>query len=111
MESLEFEIKKLGRRLDDSRQTGGDLSALAVIEGGLAEVRDGLRALTPAEELVGFGDAVAVLTQKVDAIVAKNDSGAIEQLRITLGDLRHAVSHVASDDLEGGCRRCASAFG
>ena len=61
-------------------------------------MRDGLRALTPAEELVGFGDAVAVLTQKVDAIVAKNDSGAIEQLRITLGDLRHAVSHVASDD-------------
>ena len=98
LESLEFEIKKLGRRLDDSRQTGGDPSALAVIEGGLAEVRDGLRALTPAEELVGFGDAVAVLTQKVDAIVAKNDSGAIEQLRITLGDLRHAVSHVASDD-------------
>jgi localization factor PodJL len=98
LESLEFEIKKLGRRLDDSRQTGGDLSALAVIEGGLAEVRDGLRGLTPAEELVGFGDAVAELTQKVDAIVARNDGGAIEQLRITMGDLRQAVSHVASDD-------------
>jgi localization factor PodJL len=98
LESLEFEIKKLGHRLDDSRQSGGDQSALAVIEGGLAEVRDGLRGLAPAEELVGFGDAVASLTEKVDAIVARNDTGAIEQLRITMGDLRHAVSHVASDE-------------
>ncbi len=98
LETLEVEIKKLGRRLDDSRQSGGDPSALAVLEGGLAEVRDGLRGLTPAEELVGFGDAVTVLTQKIDAIVARNDTGAIEQLRITMGDLRQAVSQVASEE-------------
>jgi localization factor PodJL len=98
LESLELEIKTLGRRLDHGRQSGGDSAALAEIERGLAEVRAGLRGLTPAEELVGFGDALAVLTQKVDAIVGRNDTAAIAQLQSTIGDLRLAVSRVASDD-------------
>jgi localization factor PodJL len=98
LESLELEIKTLGHRLDHGRQSGGDSAALAEIERGLAEVRAGLRGLAPAEELVGFGDAVAVLTQKVDAIVARNDTAAIAQLQTTIGDLRLAVSRVASDD-------------
>jgi localization factor PodJL len=98
LESLELEIKTLGRRLDHGRESGGDSAALADIERGLAEVHAGLRGLTPAEELVGFGDALAVLTQKVDAIVGRNDTAAIAQLQTTIGDLRLAVSRVASDD-------------
>jgi localization factor PodJL len=98
LESLELEIKTLGHRLDHGRESGRDSAVLAEIERGLAEVRAGLNGLTPAEELVGFGDAVAVLTQKVDAIVARNDTAAIAQLQDTIGDLRLAVSRVASDD-------------
>jgi localization factor PodJL len=98
LESLELEIKTLGHRLDHGRESGRDSAALAEIERGLAEVRAGLRGLTPAEELVEFGDAVAVLTEKVDAIVARNDTAAIAQLQTTIGDLHLAVSRVASDD-------------
>ena len=98
LESLELEIKTLGHRLDAGRESGRDLTALAEIERGLAEVHAGLRGLTPAEELVEFGDAVAVLTQKVDVIVARNDTAAIAQLQTTIGDLRLAVSRVASDE-------------
>jgi len=98
LESLEFEIKALGRRLDDSRTSGADLAVLAGIERRLVEVREGLSGLTPAEELVGFGEAIAALTEKVDAIVAKNDPKALEQLETAIGGLRHAVSRVASDD-------------
>ena len=98
LESLEFEIRALGHRLDDSRRSGADLAALAGIERGLEEVREGLRGLTPAEGLIGFGEAIAELTEKVDAIVAKNDPAALEQLETAIGNLRHAVSRVASDD-------------
>jgi localization factor PodJL len=98
LESLELEIKTLGHRLDAGRESGRDSTALAEIERGLAEVHAGLRGLTPAEELVEFGDAVAVLTQKVDVIVARNDTAAIAQLQTTIGDLRLAVSRVASDE-------------
>ena len=101
LESLEFEIKALARRLDDSRDSGADSTPLAGIERGLAEVLEALHGLTPAESLAGFGDAIAALTRKVDAIVAKNDSAALEQLETAIGDLRYAVSHVASDEALG----------
>ena len=98
LESLEFEIKALARRVDDSRESGADSALLAGIERGLAEVREALHGLTPAEGLIGFGDAIAALTQKVDAIVAKDDPAALEQLHIAISNLRHAVARVASDD-------------
>jgi localization factor PodJL len=98
LQSLDVEIKNLARRLDDSRDSGADSAALAGIERGLAEVREVLHGLTPAEALVGFGEAIAALTQKVDAIVARDDPAALEQLHIAISNLRHAVSRVASDD-------------
>ena len=54
--------------------------------------------LTPAENLVGFDDAVKTLAQKVDLIIAKEDPAALQQLETAIGALRGIVSHVASND-------------
>ena len=61
-------------------------------------MREALRSLTPAESLVGFHEAVKTLAKKVDAIVAKDDPAALQQLETAIGALRGIVSHVASND-------------
>ena len=99
LEDLEIEVKTLGQRIDDSRQSGVDATALASIEHGLAEIREALRGLTPAESLVGFDEAVQGLTKKIDAIASKKeDPAALQQLETAIGALRGMVSHVASND-------------
>ncbi len=98
LESLEIEVKALGQRIDHSRQAGVDSMALSGVEHGLAEVREALRGLTPAEGLVGFDDALKALTDKVDSIGAKNDPAALQQLEAAIGALRAMISRVASDD-------------
>jgi localization factor PodJL len=97
LDSLEIEIKALAQRIDHSRQSGVDTTALAGLERGLAEVREALRGLTPAESLVGFDEAVKGLAKKVDALAAKDDPAAMQQLETAIGALRGIVSHVASD--------------
>ena len=82
----------------NSRQSGVDSAALAGIERGLAEVREALRGLTPAEGLVGFDEAVQGLARKIDAISAKEDPAALQQLETAIGALRGIVSRVASND-------------
>jgi localization factor PodJL len=98
VQSLEIEAEALERRLDHSRDSGIDSGTLAGLEHGLAEVREALRGLTPAESLVGFDDAVRMLAQKVDLIIAREDPAALEQLETAIGALRGIVSHVASND-------------
>ncbi|HUZ31857.1 MAG TPA: hypothetical protein VMV19_07100 [Xanthobacteraceae bacterium] len=98
LESLEIEVKALAQRIDHTRESGVDGSALAGIEHGLIDVREALRTLTPAESLVGFQEAVNTLSQKVDAIVARDDPTALQQLEAAIGGLRGIVSHVASND-------------
>ena len=100
VQSLETEVQALAKRLDQSRASaaGIDVGVLAGIEGGLKEVRDALRSLTPAENLVGFEDTVKALSQKVDLIIAKEDPAALQQLETAIGTLRGIVSHVASND-------------
>ena len=98
VESLEIEIQALAKRLDHSRDSGVDLGLLGSLERGPGEVRDALRSLTPAENLVGFDDAVKSLAQKVDLIIAKEDPAALQQLETAIGALRGIVSHVASND-------------
>jgi localization factor PodJL len=100
VQSLEAEVQTLAKRLDQSRASasGIDSGVLAGIEGGLKEVRDALRSLTPAENLVGFEDTVKALSQKVDLIIAKEDPAALQQLETAIGTLRGIVSHVASND-------------
>ena len=98
VESLEIEVRALAQRLDHSRKAGTDLGVLAGLERGLNEVRDALRGLTPAENLVGFDDALKALGQKVDLIIAREDPAALQQLETAIGALRGIVSHVASND-------------
>jgi localization factor PodJL len=98
LESLEIEVRALGERIDHSRQSGVDSTALAGIEQALAEVREALHKLTPAEGLVGFDEAVKGLAKKIDVIAAKEDPAELQQLETAIGALRGIVSHVASND-------------
>jgi localization factor PodJL len=98
VESLEIEVQALARRIDHTRAANGDTDVLSGLENGLAEVRDALRGLKPAESLVGFDEAVKALGQKVDQIIAREDPAALQQLEAAIGALRGIVSHVASND-------------
>lgn len=100
VEALEQEVRNLSERLHNGRgRSGGGGAAVAGLERGLAEVRDALRALTPAENLVGFDDAVKGLSAKIDRIAASSqDPAALQQLEGAIVALRGIVSHVASND-------------
>jgi localization factor PodJL len=99
VESLQIEVQALAQRIDHSREAGSvDTNALAGLERGLAEVRDALHRLTPAENLIGFDDAVRSLSQKIDLIIDREDPAALQQLETAISALRGIVSHVASND-------------
>ncbi|HEV3161004.1 MAG TPA: hypothetical protein VGZ89_13620 [Xanthobacteraceae bacterium] len=98
VESLCVEVEALARRIDRSRERTGDSETIAGIERGLAEVRDALRGMTTAENLVGFDEALKALAQKLDLIIAREDPAALRQLETAIGTLRGIVSHVASND-------------
>ena len=78
IEALETEVRALAERVDRTRQAGADGAALGALERELAEVRNALRNLTPAENLAGFEDAVRGLSHKIDQIAA---SGGRRQRR------------------------------
>lgn len=99
IESLEGEIRSLGRRIDETRQTGIDGSALAGIERALSDIYSSLRTLTPAEQLAGFDEAIRNLGGKVDSIVrSSTDPGTIQQLEGAIAALRNIVANVASNE-------------
>ena len=98
IEIIEKQIQSLSQRVAEGRQAGVDGNALAGIERGLAEVRDALRDLTPAENLVGYTDAIAALAHKIDLIVAQKDPATMQQLERSLGTLREMAAHVASNE-------------
>jgi localization factor PodJL len=101
VESLCAEVEALARRIDRSRVRTDDPDAIAGIERGLSEVRDALRGMTTAENLVGFDEALKTLGQKLDLIIAREDPTALQQLETAIGALRGIVSHVASNDALG----------
>jgi len=98
VESLCVEVEALARRIDRSRERTGDSDAIAGIERALADVRDALRGMITAENLVGFDEALKALAQKLDLIIAREDPAALRQLENAIGALRGIVSHVASND-------------
>jgi localization factor PodJL len=98
LEAIEAQIQELNRRIAEGRQNGADSGALAGVEHGLAEVRDALRGLTPAENLVGFHEAIDALARKIDLIVAQKDPATLHQLEYAITTLRDMAAHVASDD-------------
>jgi localization factor PodJL len=105
IEAIERQIQGLTQRIAEGRQSGNiagvDGSALSGIEHGLAEVRDALRGLTPAESLVGFNEAVNGLAHKIDLIVAQKDPAALGQLEHAITTLRDMAGHVASNETVG----------
>ncbi|MEI7805774.1 MAG: hypothetical protein WCI56_10635 [Hyphomicrobiales bacterium] len=101
LDAIEKEVHGLTQRIADNRQSGADNDALAGIEHGLNEVRDALRSLTPAENLVGFNDAVNGLAHKIDLIVAQKDPHTLQQLEDAITTLRGISSNVASDETVG----------
>ena len=98
IDAIEKQIHALTQRIAEGRQAGVDNGALSGIEHGLAEVRDALRGLMPAENLVGFNEAVAGLAHKIDLIVAQKDPATFQQLEHAITTLRDMAAHVASAD-------------
>jgi len=102
IDTIEKQIQGLTQRIAEGRQSGniagGDGGALSGVEHGLAEVRDALRGLTPAENLVGFNEAVVNLAHKIDLIVAQKDPATLQQLDHAITTLRDMAAHVASTD-------------
>ncbi|MBY0381207.1 MAG: hypothetical protein K2W78_04745, partial [Xanthobacteraceae bacterium] len=99
IESLENEIRSLGRRIDETHHHGADGSALASIERALSEIRTELRSLTPAEQLTGFDEAIRHLGAKIDSIVrSSQDPGTIQQLNDAISALKTIVANVASNE-------------
>ena len=88
IDAIEQQIQGLNQRIAEGRQAGIDAGALGGIEHGLAEVRDALRGLTPAENLVGFNEAVDGLAHKIDLIVAQKDPATLAQLESAITTLR-----------------------
>ncbi|MEJ2625008.1 MAG: hypothetical protein P8Z80_10825 [Pseudolabrys sp.] len=101
IETIEHQIHGLSQRIAEGRQNGIDHNALGGIEHGLMEVRDALQGLTPAENLIGFNDAVHGLAQKIDLIVAQKDPATMAQLETAITTLRSMANHVASNDAVG----------
>ncbi len=98
IETIERQVQGLTQRIAEGRQAGVDGGALAGIENGLAEVRDALRDLTPAENLVGYTDAIEALAHKIDLIVAQKDPATMQQLERSVSTLREMAAHVASNE-------------
>lgn len=99
IESLEGEIRSLGRRIDETRSSGIDSTALSGIERALSDIYSELRALKPAEQLAGFDDAIRNLGGKIDTIVrSSHDPATVRQLEDAIAALKVIVSNVASND-------------
>jgi localization factor PodJL len=101
MDGIEREIQSLARRVAEGRQAGIDAGTLGGLEQGLAEVRDTLRSLTPAENLIGFNETVENLAHKIDYIVAQKDPQELAQFQDAVTTLRGIASNVASNEAIG----------
>jgi localization factor PodJL len=98
LDAIEKQIQNLSRRVADGRQAGINSSALAGIEHGLAEVRDTLRDLTPAENLIGYNEAIADVARKIDFIIAQGNPESLAQLENAITTLRGMASNIASNE-------------
>jgi localization factor PodJL len=111
LEAIERQIQGLDQRIAEGRQAGVDAAALGGIEHGLAEVRDALHGLMPAENLTGFTDAVENLAHKIDLIVAHKDPATLAQLESSIITLREMSNHVASNETVRGLAAQVHALG
>jgi localization factor PodJL len=98
IETIERQIAGLARRVTEDRQVETDVNVLVGIERGLAEVRDALHELAPAEKLVGYTEAIEALSYKLDLIVAQKDPETIKQLENSIEALREIAMRAASSE-------------
>ena len=96
IEALQNKISRLGERADKCRRTGIDAAVVAAIESRLAEIRDALRTLRPAESLLGMARVVQQLSRKINIIAGAWDAAVLEQLEGAVFAMRSVVSHAAS---------------
>lgn len=101
IDAVEAQIQTLARRLSEGRQAGVGEDVLASIERHLGELREALRALTPAEHLIGFNETVSALAQRLDQIVAQRDPVSFHQLEDAVNNLRAISAHIASNEAVG----------
>jgi localization factor PodJL len=101
VEALEGEFRAVAQKIDQTRQCGVDPATVTSMERTLADMREALRTLTPAEKLVGFGDAINRLSSRIDEMLAKQDPAVLQQLEATISALRNIVTNVASGEALG----------
>jgi localization factor PodJL len=102
IEVLEQEIRGLAASVDRSMESGAEVAKFAQLEHGLAEVRDNVRNLKPAEYLVEITQAVKHLTHRIEQVAAATQNPvALQKLDQAIAGLRVIVSHVASNDTVG----------
>ena len=111
LEAIESQIRGLDQRIAEGRQAGIDAAVLGGIEHGLAEVRDALHELMPAENLIGFNDAITGVAHKIDLIVAQNDPATLAQLESSILTLREMTNHIASNETVQGLAAQVQALG
>jgi localization factor PodJL len=99
---LQAEVRALSERLDRRQQTEASGRSLAILESGMAELRDALRGLASADNARELKDAVQALSQKIDRMAASAphayDPSALQQIEQSVAALRHAVSEFTSDE-------------
>jgi localization factor PodJL len=74
VEELESEVRKLADRVEYTRHAGGDETGLASDVREPVKTREALRAVMPAESLLGIARAVQQLSQKVAKLIEKLDA-------------------------------------
>ena len=98
IEALQNEINKLAERVEDRRRDGVDAAVTATIARRLAEIRDALCALRPAESLRGLVRVVQQLSRKIDIMAAAWDPTVLEQAGSAVATMRGIVSQAASQE-------------
>ncbi len=98
LDAIEQQVQGLTQRLAEGREAGVDGQAIANIEHGLSQIYDALHHLQPAENLVGFNEAIDSLAEKMDLIVAQKDPATLQQLESAITTLRGVSAHIASNE-------------
>jgi localization factor PodJL len=94
--ALQREINQLGERADNCRRERVDGATVAAIQRQLAEIREALRTLRPAESLLGMARVLRQLSRKITMIGGAGDAVVLEQVEIAVVAMRNIVSHAAS---------------
>jgi localization factor PodJL len=97
IQALEGELHKLADHFDSRGHATVGVAAFLPIECKLADMRDALRALIPAESLSGVRQALQQLSHKLERVGgSRRDSATLHEIASVLAALRGIGSRVAS---------------